>query len=581
MGENFGIQIQDDGQVIGNAGTSSITLVADSMTLTSTPSVDAGSNSVVLRPHTAGTRIDLGGADVLSGSPLTLGLTDAELDRITAGTLTIGDAASGPITVSAAITRPSATDVRLVGAGGIVFDPGSLDTAGGTLVLDPGTAVHPLTAGMDLTASTVSFADGAQLAIQIDGTTVDTEYSQLNVAGSVDLTGATLAISGSYSPVVGDTFTIVNSDGSDPIIGTFSGLPEGAVIPDFLGSGMVAAITYVGGDGNDVVLEVQAAEAVGVQVVAVAAPSAAGATTLPSSLDMVALGSTYYVEVWVQDRMLPGAGMSGGKVDVNYTTAVGDAMNVFNLNFDMFPDGVIDDPNGLVKNLGGGTLTGGQGIAPQWTRLGYVEYVATDLGEATFELGPGSLPFSRFGVGNVPWDLVDLGAPIIVNQIGATRIDMTIVHEPSTTDGNGEIASLPASADWVHEWQSFWVEIWVSTPGSTTLGITEAMVDLHYHAEYLTAQEIQHGPGFGGDLTGEIQDNLGRVDQIGGSTLVSGLGQEGYVLLARVRFASTGDDDVPVDEEGRNIGPYDMHMALASGLTRLAGANPSLGSREK
>jgi hypothetical protein len=239
---------------------------------------------------------------------------------------------------------------------------------------------------MDLTASGVSFADGAQLAIHIDGTTVDTQYSQLNVAGSVDLTGAVLAISGSYSPVIGDTFTIVNNDGSDQIVGTFNGLPEGAGIANFLGSGLVATITYVGGDGNDVVLEVQAAESVSVQVVAVAAPSGAGSTILPSSLDMVALGSTYYVEIWVQDRLTPGVGISGGKVDVNYTTAVADAVNVFNLDFDMFPDGAIDDPNGLVKNLGGGTMAGGRGIAPQWARLGYVEFVATDLGQATFGL---------------------------------------------------------------------------------------------------------------------------------------------------------------------------------------------------
>ncbi len=182
-GENLGIQIQNDGQVNGTTGTSSITLVADSMTLTSNLSVNAGSNAVVLRPHTAGTRIDLGGADVLSGTPLTLGLTDAELDRIIAGTLTIGDAASGPITISAAINRPSATNVHLISGGGIVFDPGSIDTGGGTLVLDPGTAVQPLTAGTDVTASTLSFADGAQLAIQINGTSVDTGYSQLNQRG--------------------------------------------------------------------------------------------------------------------------------------------------------------------------------------------------------------------------------------------------------------------------------------------------------------------------------------------------------------------------------------------------------------
>ena len=169
-------------------------------------------------------------------------------------------------------------------------------------------------------------------------------------------------------------------------------------------------------------------------------------------------------------------------------------------------------------------------------------------------------------------------ASITVDQIIATRIDMTIIHEPSEIGDNGEVVSLPNSAVWVHEWQSFWVEIWVSTPETTTLGITEAMVDLHYHAEYLTVREIQYGPAFTENLTGEIQDNLGRVDQIGGSTDEGGLGQEGYVLLARVRFVSTGDDDVPVDEESRNIGPYDMQMALASGLTRLAGADTSLAA---
>jgi hypothetical protein len=103
----------------------------------------------------------------------------------------------------------------------------------------------------------VSFADGAELAIQIDGTEVDTEYTQLNVAGTVDLTGAALTVRGAYSPAVGDVFTVVNNGGSDPIIGTFDGLPEGAVISDFLGSGLLATITYIGGDGNDVVLTVQ------------------------------------------------------------------------------------------------------------------------------------------------------------------------------------------------------------------------------------------------------------------------------------------------------------------------------------
>jgi hypothetical protein len=53
------------------------------------------------------------------------------------------------------------------------------------------------------------------------------------------------------------------------------------------------------------------------------------------------------------------------------------------------------------------------------------------------------------------------------------------------------------------------------------------------------------------------------------------------VLLARVKFASTGEDQVPVDEAGRNIGPYGMQMALPDGQVVLVGGaevDPELGT---
>jgi hypothetical protein len=322
---------------------------------------------------------------------------------------------------------------------------------------------------------------------------------------------------------------------------------------------------------------------VGLQVVAVAAPSAAGATGLPPSLAAVPLGSTYYIEVWGQDQSVPGLGVSGGWVDVNYTTAVADALAVINQDFDVenLAGGVIDDPNGAVRDLGGGTLDGGAGVAPQWVRLAYVEFVAAELGEASFQLTPGSLPFALFDQGNVSWDAVDLGTPIMVDQIGGTRIDMTIVGTPSTISGSGEVAALPDSAGWVHEWQSFWVEIWGSTPDST-LGVTEFTVDLQYFTDYLTAQEIEYGPAFAQNQTGTIHDAQGLVAGIGGRTTLSDVGDDAYVLLARVRFASADGDDVPVDQAAGNIGPYDMQLELANGQTRLVGVSeptaPELGT---
>lgn len=52
----------------------------------------------------------------------------------------------------------------------------------------------------------------------------------------------------------GDTFTIVGNNGTNPVQGTFKDLPEGAEVTV---SGATFKISYVGGDGNDVVLTAQ------------------------------------------------------------------------------------------------------------------------------------------------------------------------------------------------------------------------------------------------------------------------------------------------------------------------------------
>ena len=57
---------------------------------------------------------------MLSGSPLTLGLSDAELDRITTGVLMIGSATAGPITVSQPISPVGASSLSLLTLGAMV-----------------------------------------------------------------------------------------------------------------------------------------------------------------------------------------------------------------------------------------------------------------------------------------------------------------------------------------------------------------------------------------------------------------------------------------------------------------------------
>lgn len=197
----------------------------------------------------ANTAINLGGAS----SPGTLGLTDAELDRIVAGNLIIGNSNSGAITISADITRPSSTALQVSSAGDITIAGGRIDTGGGPLSLRPGPApkaVKPTKSGVDATVSTLSLP--GELSVDIAGPAADVQYARLNVSGSVNLVGASLAVNLGYTPAPGQQFTIIENDGNpDPVLGTFTGKPEGST---FTVGAQSLQISYAGGDGNDVVL---------------------------------------------------------------------------------------------------------------------------------------------------------------------------------------------------------------------------------------------------------------------------------------------------------------------------------------
>lgn len=86
----------------------------------------------------------------------------------------------------------------------------------------------------------------------IGGLAAGTQYGQIVVNGSVNLDGSLQVrhVNG-FVPTVGDSFTVIDNRGGDPIAGTFAGLPEGAT----LWAGVYGfTVSYVGGTGNDLVL---------------------------------------------------------------------------------------------------------------------------------------------------------------------------------------------------------------------------------------------------------------------------------------------------------------------------------------
>ena len=140
----------------------------------------------------------------------------------------------------------------MVLTGGNLGGTGTVGTinvnSSGTVTVAPGPASGP---GI-LTCSNVTFSPFTFFSVDLNGTVPGTGYDQLNVHGSVTLSNAVLSLSSS-SPILppGTQYMIINNDGSDAVQGTFSGLPEGAVVT--LGTNQLH-ISYSGGDGNDVVL---------------------------------------------------------------------------------------------------------------------------------------------------------------------------------------------------------------------------------------------------------------------------------------------------------------------------------------
>ena len=169
----------------------------------------------------------------------TLGGTSAYTGSTTidAGTLALTGSISGIVQVNSSGT--------LAGTG----------TAGAVNVASGGTVAPGLSPGI-LNTGSVLFSAGSALSIEINGTVLGTGYDQLNVTGSVDITGATLTLSGTYlttPAVANDLFTILLNDGAgDAVTGTFAGLAEGAHV--FSGLGQDYTISYIGGDGNDIIL---------------------------------------------------------------------------------------------------------------------------------------------------------------------------------------------------------------------------------------------------------------------------------------------------------------------------------------
>jgi hypothetical protein len=137
----------------------------------------------------------------------------------------------------------------------------SVDLFNGTLDQDGGRLDLGGSAGITTINGDYNLASTGTLGVELYGaSSAGVDYNQLGINGAVNLnadagTGGTLDLLLAFTPMVGDTFTILDNDETDLIVGNFEGLADNVLFDVANGTDTVTfRIDYDGGDGNDVVL---------------------------------------------------------------------------------------------------------------------------------------------------------------------------------------------------------------------------------------------------------------------------------------------------------------------------------------
>jgi MYXO-CTERM domain-containing protein len=166
------------------------------------------------------------GAGEVSGS-ISNGLTvNLPVTKDGAGTWTVSGSNSytgtttvnaGKLVIDGNISTSSLTTVNTNGTLGGSGTVGALTVAGGTV--GPGNSPGVLDVAGNYTQTS------GTLAVELNGTTLGTQYDQLNVTGTITLGGLLTAAVG-YTPVNGDLLFILANDGVEAISGSFSGMAD-------------------------------------------------------------------------------------------------------------------------------------------------------------------------------------------------------------------------------------------------------------------------------------------------------------------------------------------------------------------
>jgi hypothetical protein len=248
---------------------------------------------------------------------------------------------------------------------------------------------------------------------------------KLQVIGTVNLTDAHLtgSLLGGFNPSNGTSFTIIDNDGSDPIVGTFAGVDEGAAVNI---GGRAFSVTYVGGtNSNDVVIT----------AVANGAPGLTGFGPSSTFLESAIHATPQIIDSSVVFDDVEG-NFNGGTLTLTGLVAT-DTVNINSTGFDpgqiFFDAGVV-----YYEGIPVGTAAGGSGTTFTVNFNGNATAAAIDrlIENLTYQNSSDTPPTSH----QLTLNVTDSGAATTGDKL--ITINITLDGPVITSNDGGDLASV-------------------------------------------------------------------------------------------------------------------------------------------
>nr|WP_237705685.1 Ig-like domain-containing protein [Pseudomonas mendocina] len=490
------------------SGASTLTLTG-SNTFTGSTTVNAGTLSIASDANLGagalnlanGTTLQITGSTTIDNALALTGVATinagaaATLSGVISGSGSLTKSGSGSLTLSASNTNLGNTTVA---AGTLVVD-GSTNNAttvasgatlagsgtlGGDVIVQSGGILSPGGAGVaTLTVNgNLTLASGSTLALDINGTTAGTGYDRVVVNGTVDVSGAALAVTHGYAAGSGDSYTVIVNDAADAVTGTFSGVSEGGKF-NAAGNGTELTTSYIGGSGNDLSLTAPIAPT----VTSVSSSTANGTYKIGDVITVtvrfdgavnVTGTPTLTLETGATDRALNYVSGSGtDTLSFSYTVQAGDSSadldyvssSALNLNGGTIKDGANQNAiltlaaPGAAGSLGANKALVVDGVRPAATsitlsdsnlRIGETATVTVTFNErvsgldtADFSVANGTLSGLSSSDGGLTWTATFTPSANISDATNLITLDNTGVMDQAGNIGSGTTDSVNYAID--------------------------------------------------------------------------------------------------------------------------------------